>query len=303
MLDIKAFAQKHRIPLLSSGHHHTSKGWINTHCPFCSGGNRGWHLGFSLSKGNFACWRCGGLRFWEVIGALLRIRDKDQLKTIVSEFQTGSEKTPHEKIVREKEIEAPPCMQALHPAHIKYLNGRGFNVEHLKNKYNIKGTAGYSGVWNWRIIYPVWNGDDKIVAYQGRTIGDCKPKYKLSDDKNCLEDPRGLLYGIHDVEGDSVIIVEGATDRWRMGSGTVATLGIKWSDKQANKLRRFKNRYVMYDSGPGEEETGSQEKAREVAEHLSQFPGNTEVLSGFDCDPGDLTYPEVRRIKVKLNIK
>lgn len=181
--------------------------------------------------------------------------------------------------------------------HRKYLEGRKFDPDALERKYGLLGTGYASGNWNWRVVFPIRDGADQIVAWQGRSIGEAAPKYKLSNDKDCLEDPRGMLYGLQDCSGDTIIIVEGATGVWRLGPGTVATLGIDWNVKQANKLRRFHRRFILYDP-----ESLAQHKARQIAEHLAQFPGETEVLSGFETDPGEFPDELVRQIRQEIGV-
>lgn len=262
----------------------------------------GWHLGFNLSKGNFTCWRCGSLRFWEVMGALLHIRDHEEVRRKVAAYQKEGERTARITREREKTIDPPERMAPMAEIHREYLIGRNFDPDYLESKYQVRGTGPISGEWSWRIVFPILSRDDQIVAYQGRCIGDARPRYKLTEERFCLEDPKALLYGIHACNGDSVVVVEGATALWRLGDGAVATLGIKWNVQQANRLRRFKRRFVLYDPDP-DGETGSQKKAQEIAYHLSQFPGETELLSDFDCQPGEFSNDFALNLMKELGVQ
>ena len=119
----------------------------------------------------------------------------------------------------------------------------------------------------------------------------------MTEDHLCLEDPKSLLYGIEEADGDTVVVVEGPTGVWRLGPGTVATLGIGWHPAQANRLRKYKRRFLIYDP-----ELKAQSRAKELAEYLAMFPGCTEVLSGFDTDPGDFTDQMVSEIIKEIGL-
>jgi hypothetical protein len=94
------------------------------------------------------------------------------------------------------------------------------------------------------------------------------------------------------LKGDSVVAVEGATGVWRIGPGAVGVLGIGWKMEQANRLRRFRKRFILFDPEPK-----AQARAIGLANVLSGYPGETEVISGFDVDPGDLNDRQVKRIR------
>jgi DNA primase catalytic core, N-terminal domain len=297
MLDIRKFADKYKIEVTESGHHHIHTGWAQMHCPFCAGGRTGYHLGFSLSTGAFSCWRCGALRFWKVLTALVRHVPEEQLRQAVAGMQT-KDRAYRPPIERLRVISPPPGTSALSEAHKTYLRGRQFDPETLASMWGIQGTGYVGGSWAWRVVFPVRNGAGHTVAWQGRAIGDNVPqRYKNTEDALCLEAPEGLVYGLDMAYGDTALLVEGATGAWRLGPGTLATLGISWNPKQADKLRRFKRRFVLYDPEPL-----AQKRAREVAEHLGQFPGETEILSGFDTDPGDFPDALARKIRRVLGM-
>jgi hypothetical protein len=126
------------------------------------------------------------------------------------------------------------------------------------------------------------------AAYVGRSIRDSvRPKYRLSDGS-----PPDLLYGIHRVPGDSVIVVEGPADVWAVGPGAVATLGIDWHTAQALQLKAFRRRYIAYDP-----EERAQKKAQELGEWLSLFSGETTLIEGLPGDPGSLSRRRLRELR------
>lgn len=297
MLDIEKFCSHYRIPLLASGHHHCHEGWVQLHCPVCAGGREGWHLGFNLQWGNFHCWRCGSLSFLRVVGAILHTNRKYDILEVVQRFQTGRKDKALAEIERKREATPPPGLVPLSRVHRLYLRRRNFNPTPLAKLWGLWATQHLSGIWNWRIIIPIRDRDGLIVAYQGRAIKDgVHPKYRTSKNEDSLIDPRHLLYGL-DHAKNAVVIVEGAADVWRIGPGAVATLGIGWKLQQANRLRCFDKRYILFDPEPK-----AQQQALSLAECLSVFGGTTEVISGYKTDPGNMTPTQVRRLRRKLGL-
>jgi hypothetical protein len=120
----------------------------------------------------------------------------------------------------------------------------------------------------------------------------------MTPDESLPVDPRSLLYGINAVPGNAVVVVEGVTDVWRLGYGAVATLGMDWKVEQADQLRAFERRYILFD--PGEKAQG---RAEELAEWLSFFPGITEVVDGLRTDPGDFSDTKANRIMQTLGLR
>lgn len=303
MLDYRRFCSANRIPLLDSGHHHCHVGWTQTHCPICAGGREGWHLGWNLSRGGFRCWRCGPLKFWDAIQLLLHC-ERPAARSAVAQHQIGGSflvermKATKAPVTRPRDLKRPPGYGAFYGVHRAYLAGRGFDPDELASRWDLGATGPYGGVWAWRIVIPIANETGRVVAYQGRAIGEgVTPKYKMTDKEKCLQDPDTLIYGLDKVMSDGVIIVEGVPGVWRLGEGAVALFGIDWKRKQANHLRRFKRRYVLFDPEPV-----AQKRAVALAEYLSIFGGTTEVVSGFQCDPGDFSTGQARRVRLKLGL-
>ena len=253
MFDIHRFAAEQAVPIVESGHPRCHRGWAQMPCPFCGGSD--FYLGFSLNRGNLNCWRCGGHSLREFVGLILRTNEPYLIKKEIARYQTDHheqyERKPKEVKARRRRVKPPPGLGPLRDAHKRYLRSRRFSPKRLTGLWRLRGTAHLSGEWNWRLIFPIMNLKGETVAYKGRGLSDkAMPRYKMTDDEDCSEDPKGFLYGIHNVPGDRVLVVEGATDVWRMGPGSVGTLGIDWTTEQANVLRQFDYRYILYDPEP-----------------------------------------------------
>ncbi len=300
-LDLQRLCQKYGVPYLTAGHHHCATGWIQLHCPFCSGGRSGWHLGFNLQYSSFNCWRCGSKKSRDVIRLLTSTNDPQALRLIFDRFQL-KQTTPKQtdtQDIQSKPALPPPGMGKMGLPHRRYLRSRDFRPRLLEKLWDLRGTAHLSDVWNWRIICPIRNSTGQIAAWTGRSLSNiAKPKYKTTKQKHILGDPKALLYGEHKILGNAIVIVEGPSDVWRLGPGAVATLGIDWKHEQASKLRHYDRRYIIFDM----EET-AQQQADKLAKWLSLFPGITEVITGLKTDPGGMAPAAARRLMKRLEVQ
>ena len=293
MLNFTKFAQDHRITYITGGHHHAHQGWAQLHCPQCTDGRHGYHLGFNLSRGNWNCWRCGPIKTIVVIRALLRVSE-ERAWEILRAYSGGRALQVAGRDRKRRRVVPPPGLEGLTKAHMRYLRQRGFPKD-VVEEWELQGTGPSSGRWSWRVVGPVKNERGEIVAYAGRSIKDIKPKVLITEDEKCGEDPKAMVYGIGKVPEETVIVVEGLTDVWNMGPGACATFGIDWKLAQANRLRRFKKRFIMFDPEPK-----AQRKAEALAHWLSFYPGETEIIDGLPSDPGSLPRARVRRIRRQL---
>lgn len=179
--------------------------------------------------------------------------------------------------------------------HRNYLRSRHFRPDQLADTWDIEGTKYLSGEWNWRLVFPIYDSQGVAQAYCGRSIDpDIKPKYKMTNNADMRVDPCKLLYGIHLVQ-DTVIVVEGPTDVWRLGPGAVATLGIDWKPEQAHILAGIPRRIIMFDP-----DDKAQRQAAKLAERLSMFRGSTELISDIPCDPGNMSQRYANELLDKL---
>lgn len=297
MLDFIRLCREKNIPYITEGHHHCHEGWVQTHCPFCTDGTYGYHLGFSITGGNFNCWRCGSHSPYKYLTFIFKNQNVS-IKQIYRQYSTKTA-SPTIKVakVRKRKAKQPPNMLPFIPRmHMNYLNKRGFNYKKLEKEWNLGGTENLSGRWNWRIIAPIRNKDNNIVAYAGRALHpDVRPRWKFSKNENMVEDPKKMIYGIEKIPNNRVVIVEGVSDVWRLGPGSVATFGIDWKEEQAAILKNYHYRFIMFDPEPQ-----AQKQAKKLANWLAPFPGETELLVDLKTDPGDMEQKVADKIMEEL---
>jgi len=297
-MSIIRLLQDHGIDTIEEGNKHCSPGWINVHCPFCTG-TQDYHLGYNLSGSYFHCWRCGGKQLIPTIAQLIGI-SYNEASSIIEEYGTG---IPHQK-TKEKQTNIRPFKFPIPNIpitnkHRKYLIQRKFNPEKLQQDWGIFGTPVISfldGInFKNRIIAPIyWNG--KIVSFQSRDItGRSKLKYITCPKAREIVHHKHILYGKQEAWKDSIICVEGIFDVWRLGKNAVSTFGIEFTRQQIRILvQNFKTVYIIFD-----EEKQAQEKAKKLQAEL-QFRGiDTERI--FICgDPADMRQEEADKLVKKL---
>ncbi len=115
----------------------------------------------------------------------------------------------------------------------------------------------YTDMLRARIIFPILDIQDRVVAFGGRVLDDSQPKY-LNSPETFLYSKRRNLYGLQLHRGeiskqDRALIVEGYLDVVsvaKVGCGiAVASLGTALTSEQAALLRRYtKNVTMAYDA-------------------------------------------------------
>lgn len=116
---------------------------------------------------------------------------------------------------------------------------------------------GYYDRFRARVMIPIADTRDRIVAFGGRVLDDSLPKY-LNSPESVLFDKGRMLFGLHYAntfirKAGNVVLVEGYMDclsAWQFGIGNVvASLGTALTVEQARLLKRYTNQVVLcYDA-------------------------------------------------------
>ncbi|MDY3909794.1 MAG: DNA primase [Eubacterium sp.] len=139
----------------------------------------------------------------------------------------------------------------------RYVKGKGYPDEILKETglftYDEKRGA-YDKFWN-RVMFPILDRNNRVIAFGGRVMGDAKPKYLNSPETPVFDKSRNL-YGLNFVHGkqeNGMIICEGYMDVIALHqagfSNAVASLGTAFTSQHASLLKRYTELvYLCYDS-------------------------------------------------------
>ncbi len=273
-----------------------SRGWIGLSCPFCS--DKSNHLGIHLESGAFKCWRCskkGHISF--LLQKILQI-PKYQAEEILKDVEFASKMERLENRSRN-----PLQVNTLFNSYIfplpseyrEYLISRSYDPDLLQRKYGVR-AGGDIGEQKFRIVAPITlNG--QIVSFIGRDIsGSSQQRYKMCYDDDALYPRREVLYNF-DTVSDTICIVEGVTDVWRIGDGSVATLSTAFSTEQITLIltKKIKRAFILFDS-----EDMAQKKAEDLAARLTIKIPNVEVIQLDAGDPAELSEEDVKLLRREI---
>lgn len=138
----------------------------------------------------------------------------------------------------------------------QYLKHEGYDDRMLREsglfKISEKGVS--DKFWD-RVMFPIMDVNNRVIAFGGRVMGDAKPKYLNSPETKLFDKSRNLFGLNYAKQGTrkSMILCEGYMDVIALHqagfSGAVASLGTAFTEQQANLLRRYTEEVLLcYDS-------------------------------------------------------
>lgn len=293
MFDALRYLRDRRIKHVTAGKD-TSAGWLGVSCPLCRDPEQ--HGGFSLADGHYNCWRCGGHPVEDVVMALERCEWHEACAIVIEYTDHGTGRRPPQKPVLKQiagSLSWPPGTMPLQAQHKAYLAGRRFDPDFLAAKYGLMGT-GPVGPYAWRVMAPVLVAG-RMVSYQGRDItGRADLRYKACRKELELRDHKTVLYNA-DNAGDSVVVVEGVFDVWRLGHGAVATMGTSVTRAQVAEMGKFRKVFVLSDPEPE-----AQAKAGRLCAQLAVLGVQATNVILDSGDPADMAQGDADKLKEEL---
>lgn len=145
------------------------------------------------------------------------------------------------------------------------LRKKGFSDDEIyESKLVLKSKNGMpTDAFKKRLMFPIRDVKDRVIAFGGRALDDSKPKYINSPDTICYNKGRNL-YGLNIAKKSSrdfFIMVEGYMDavslHQRGIDNAVASLGTALTEAQGRLLKNYKSKIIIgYDAdGAGQEAT------------------------------------------------
>lgn len=290
----------YNIPIASEGQRHYRQGWINTICPFCTSepGHEGFHLGYNLEMNYFVCFRCGWHSVINTFSKLLNVSES-KARDLVQSYKINVpalNKMPKTGFLKVP-FSVPEGTGKITGIHKRYLKSRKFDPGEIQRVWEIQGTGPFGKLqWkekelnlSYRVFIPVfWNG--KMVSYETRDVTGRHPsKYIACPSELEIIPRKHILYCRQEALMDTVIVVEGTSDVWRLGVNSVATFGINFTPYQVRLLAKmFKRTAICFDDEP---------QARRQADLLVaelRFRGIDSFRVDIRGDPGSLSSSEAR---------
>ena len=291
--DARSWLDDIGVAYREAGEENVGDGWIGIDCPFCGIGLG--HLGIHCEEGNyFRCWNC--LETGDII-ALIRALEEvgfQQAKARLEQHQVLFPAPREERPKREYAKVLPENFEYIfegeEPLLVKqWFRKRGFDLG-ICREYELGWVP--HGEYQLRLIVPM-RLDRAVVSFQAVDMtGQARIPYLDCPRDRALVPNDCLLYGIEDV-GRQVILVEGVTDRWRMGRDAKAMLTKNWTYAQIILLHRRARGVrvkVLLDMD-------AMREGKRLANMLTElFPD--VVFIGLDeaKDPDRLSAKEVERI-------
>ncbi len=137
------------------------------------------------------------------------------------------------------------------------LKQKGFTEEEMLASSLVKRTdnGGYMDSFRKRLMFPIQDARERVIAFGGRVLDDSKPKY-INSPENIVYSKGRNLFGLnvakkHDTK--RIIIVEGYMDAislYQRGiTNVVASLGTAMTESQGRLLRRHSEQVILgYDA-------------------------------------------------------
>ncbi|MCH5273546.1 MAG: DNA primase [Lachnospiraceae bacterium] len=139
----------------------------------------------------------------------------------------------------------------------RYLKSQGYEDEILRDSglFTFDEKKGvYDKFWN-RAMFPIMDGNSKVIGFGGRVMGDGEPKY-LNSPETMIFDKSRNLYALNYARQSRksyFLLCEGYMDVISLHqagfTNAVASLGTAFTGLQANLIARYvKEVYITYDS-------------------------------------------------------
>jgi len=286
--NVKQFFEDYDIEYHKSGEKNVTRGWVNINCPFCS--DPSWHCGINLKSKFFNCFSChkkGGSNY--LVKILLQCTTS-KAEFIIKKYSTDLESYEDDIVLPATEVFLPEeAISKFPPLHLNYLKSRSFGLGTIK-KYNLKACYQF-GKYSYRIIIPFYY-KKKLITFTTRDVtGKSDKKYLNAPSEKSIYKTTDTFYNIDNVFSDSVLIVEGTTDVWRIGNNSVALSTTAISHHQIKMLinKRIKRAVVLLD--PNQEDN-----AERIGARLSMFM-DTKIFLLDEEDPADMNEKQIKEIR------
>ncbi|MDY6957852.1 MAG: hypothetical protein SVK08_01710 [Halobacteriota archaeon] len=267
------------------------RGWIGIKCLWCS--DRSNHLGINLNSKAISCWKCPTkgtvlklvmkLENLSIESAVVVLKEFSSVALLAEKFQRNL------STIHASELKFDPGFTSdIAPYCRRFLESRNFDPDYLFKKYGLM-SAPITGKYKYCVIVPYYSFKTPITFIARHTA---KKVYLNCPDELCTENAKQLLYGQEKCR-DTVIVVEGVTDQWRIGDGSVALAGSGFTPRQVELLADFDRVFILFDP-----EDNAQQLAEKLQYLLVNHCHEVVILDlGVDHDPAELAPDDVKVLR------
>jgi len=279
--DVISYLEDKGIKYWKGPRKNISRNWIGINCPWCDDPSN--HLGINLENNLINCWRCG--KKGSIMKLLLKLeKSYNHAIRALMKYQ-NDHKIKLEPIIENKEVKLPGDNNFT-KMHLGFLLRRNLDPDFVIDYYKLR-ACGPAGKYKFRIIIPVFVGG-RLVTFTSRDITGKRTKYMHCPSNESIMPIKSTLYNI-DRARDTVVLVEGVFDVFRLGDGSIASFGTELTKSQISLLLRkeIRNVFIMFDSD-------AINKAKEVATTISTLFDHVEVIKLKEGDPANLSKEEAK---------
>ncbi len=290
------------IPFWTEGKN-VSEGSIGIQCPFCNDTSN--HCGVFEDTNLFSCWRCnekGSLfkliqklthipynEFEEIVGNIdinFKTSASEQIEEILEGTSTASSLYNKIEKIEFPKYSVPITKNTRSKLLEKFLSRREISINTcIEYRCRLCELGEYSH----RMIIPVYWFLDKLTGYQAVDLtGWSKLKYKTSH--TSIND---YLYNYSTAYyGDSIILVEGVFDVWRLEGDTVCSFGTHLTSTQQRLIVEMKPKELIFCW-----DSDAYWEAREQARWFAPFVDGIKIVKFPEGeDPDSLGKEETFRL-------
>lgn len=254
-------------------------------CPRCK--NQNFHCGIKDDLSRASCYTCGG---WNVVKLLRELTQApwSEIQELLGQrsfVRTEADQVPLGVYTPPTNLVGITQCEAVHA----YVLERGLDPDYLEHVWGVRATGPFSN-YPFRLFIPIYKGK-RIVSWTARAACGQEPRYQTASAMQKSFDEKKLLFGNQFVR-EAAIIVEGPLSAINVGRGAVATLGVAYTQAQVNLMADIWRRIIVFDNEPK-----AQARARQLADQLAVFPGETFVVNLDADDPGSASRTEVRQLR------
>lgn len=294
MFNVEGWLISKGINYSTSGNN-VGNGWIGLACPWCSDIKN--HLGINLNNLIVHCWKCNISTHITKLIQEIEQCSYPQAKQII-ESDNGRQqlkeiieiKKPADSLVMPEGIQS-----GIMNIHRQFLINKNLDPNYITKKYKLM-SGGLSGWYKFKLVLPYYK-NNQIMTFSFRDTAGGGTRYRHYSEDRSLVSVKHMLYNEDNCHGNTVVVVEGVSDCWRMGNSTTATSGTQWTNEQLALLVKYEKVMILFDA---EEE--AQRQARKLAMALTPFVSSVEVLDIGVGDPGELTEKEVKWLRKEIKI-
>ncbi len=142
---------------------------------------------------------------------------------------------------------------------LKLAGQKGISLKNLKQSNLVVTSQGKEGCYAWfrsRLVFPIFNAEERICGFAGRVLDNSLPKY-VNSPQSLIFDKGKILYGLNFSKEairkkEEMILVEGYTDVIALHQAgienVVASMGTSLTPSQARLIKRYSDRvFIAYD--------------------------------------------------------